>query len=78
MNLFKTKQLFIFTEILAHIPEMRAAILAHHHHELSGRIIVEKLENDRIFSSKNTINLIFERFYSSQSGVTKPTKRLTS
>jgi hypothetical protein len=43
--------------------EVRAAILAHHHHGFSGQKIVNQLKNTEIFSSKGTINGIVRKFY---------------
>jgi methylphosphotriester-DNA--protein-cysteine methyltransferase len=58
--------------------EVRAAILAHHHHGLSGQKIVDQLKNTGIFSSKSTVNRIVKEFYLDQSGVIKPAKRLAT
>jgi methylphosphotriester-DNA--protein-cysteine methyltransferase len=58
--------------------EVRAAILAHHHHGLSGQKIVDQLKNTGVFSSKSTVNRIIKEFYLEQSGVTKPAKRLAT
>jgi hypothetical protein len=58
--------------------EVRATILAHHHHGLSRQKIVDQLKNTRVFSSKSTVNRIVKEFYLEQSGFSEPAKRLAT
>jgi hypothetical protein len=58
--------------------KVRAAILAHHYHGLSGQKVIDHIKNTGIFSSKSIVNRIVKEFYLEQPGVIKPGKWMTT